>query len=425
MKQRRITLAGSRDVVESSYRAPIRRATPGYENAMNRPTDAPDNRAAPDAEHSPAPQQGRVSGPGGLHTLGAMAAAITLMLLCQLLGEEGTFWLGRAVQFMNMPTGRLWVSIPGLGYLACIFGAFALLRANPRPSRSTQVCIALLTIAAIVLSNALFVHISTLMDCMRATDATRIIGGIVVVAFWCAIGTWILPALQEHFQVPIDLSAHRDTYLPLRATVPSTPMTLIALVSRIDTDAFRLDETGTRATLTIRHERYHLNFKSLDADIAALQGSRWPWQQLLRAIRPHVAGPGKGARPIHIILAGSRDQPDDDERGSFAQLQDYCVKFLERYPELRRATIAPLPTPIDFEDFNHVKDTIRDCIRRERARVDEQNIYVDITGGYKIASAAAAAATIGAHGRFQYVQTNGDHKVIVSDLHPGVVPTTG
>jgi hypothetical protein len=85
-------------------------------------------------------------------------------------------------------------------------------------------------------------------------------------------------------------------------------------------------------------------------------------------------------------------------------------------------TVAIHPNPLDFEDYNSVMESIRNLLRRECEGNTDTNVFVDITGGQKIASVAAAAATIGTIGQFQYVQTNHPNDVLVSDLHPQVIP---
>ena len=102
-----------------------------------------------------------------------------------------------------------------------------------------------------------------------------------------------------------------------------------------------------------------------------------------------------------------------------------CKTFLERYPEVAPDSVRIFPHPLDFEDFTQVKKRVRECIREEYRRVGEGKVFVDITGGQKVASAAAAAATIGTMGQFQYVRTNEPWTVIVSDLHPQAVPAAG
>jgi hypothetical protein len=85
-------------------------------------------------------------------------------------------------------------------------------------------------------------------------------------------------------------------------------------------------------------------------------------------------------------------------------------------------TVEIHPEPLDYEDYNSVMDSIRDRLKQECESKPDINIFVDITGGQKITSVAAAAATIGTIGQFQYVQTNDPYEVLVSDLHPQVIP---
>ena len=162
----------------------------------------------------------------------------------------------------------------------------------------------------------------------------------------------------------------------------------------------------------------------MDQDIAALVDSGWSWQQLLRAVSRYSP-----RKDLKIILVGSKTNAKGP--GSHEQLEFLCKPFLKRYPELAQTEVVVLPHALDFENFNEVKNTVRGCIREESKKVGEGRVFVDITGGQKVASAAAAAATIGTMGQFQYVSTNkqcgtGDfYEVIVSDLHPQAVPAVG
>src|SRR5262249_42770880 len=131
----------------------------------------------------------------------------------------------------------------------------------------------------------------------------------------------------------------------------------------------------------------------LVTDIAALHGSRWPWQQLLRAIAPH-----RGLRKL--ILIGSKHGTETDKPGSFALLAD-CGKLLGRYLPAG-CEVHLHPEALAFEDFNEVKRSLRGIISAEVRVAGEGAIAIDVTGGQATTSIAAAAATIGSEAIFQY-----------------------
>src|SRR3990172_563321 len=150
-----------------------------------------------------------------------------------------------------------------------------------------------------------------------------------------------------------------------------------------------------------------LEGKSLEDDIDALNelpsNRRWNWQQLLRAITPHKN------RVRRVRLVGS-----PGSGGSFEQLP-FCAAMLARY--LPNAKIVMATRPVSFEDFNELVDLIRLVIREERnAGIKAKDIVIDITGGQKTASIAAAAATFNSAVTFQYVQTSAPYDVYSYDL---------
>lgn len=340
-----------------------------------------------------------------------------LLVVSQVVGQEGSAGLEGVFHWAGWSLDRA-VVVSALVLGAVVLGGYLLAGSNPRPGPFVQFLIAALAFAAVILSNAVpdwGFRALGLADC---PTACRLAIFALLVVVWSGLWHWMLPMVQAWFQAPIDLAA-KGSEGP-----PEGPLTLIAIVSRIEPKEFPFSRDQATAALTkgegANARTYPLAFASLAQDIDALQDSRWPWQQLLRAVNRYAPRSG-----LKIVLVGSRTTSDKD-RGSHEQLATLCKPFLERYPELRGATVEVLPQALDFEEFNDVKETIRRCIREQCRNVGEGNVFVDITGGQKVASAAAAAATIGTMGQFQYVRTNDpDGKVVVSDLHPPVVPTAG
>jgi hypothetical protein len=131
---------------------------------------------------------------------------------------------------------------------------------------------------------------------------------------------------------------------------------------------------------------------------------------------------------LKIVLVGSKDGPPIAgstivTQGSFDQLQSHCKPLLERYKKPGLSfTVEIHPEQLDYEDYNSVMKSIRELLHQECESKPDENVFVDITGGQKITSVAAAAATIGTNGQFQYVQTNPPYDILISDLHPRTIP---
>lgn len=339
------------------------------------------------------------------------------LVVSQVVSQEGSIGLEVFFHWIGWPLPWA-VTVCALVLGGAVLGGYRLADANRRPGGLAQFMIGSLAVAAVILSNAVpdwgFRSLG-LGDCSTMWRATLFVFLVIV---WGGLWWWMLPVVQGWFQTPIDL-ATKGSEPP-----PTGPITLIAIVSRIEPREFPFSRDQPTVTLTrgegANTRTYELTFSSLAQDIEALRGSKWSWQQLLRAVNRYVSRTG-----LKIVLVGSRTMGAQD-RGSHEQLATLCKPFLERYPELSGAAVEVLPEALDFEEFNEVKETIRRCIRDQCGSVGERNVFVDITGGQKVASAAAAAATIGTMGQFQYVRTNDPYgSVVVSDLHPPVVPAAG
>ena len=77
---------------------------------------------------------------------------------------------------------------------------------------------------------------------------------------------------------------------------------------------------------------------------------------------------------------------------------------------------------INFEDFNEVKTHLFLVVLDAASKVGDDRVFVDVTGGQKTTSIAAAVATTGETGFCQYVQTNWPHDLLFYDLHPPELP---
>ncbi len=167
--------------------------------------------------------------------------------------------------------------------------------------------------------------------------------------------------------------------------------------------------TGTDAPTELT-----LTGTDLDEDIRTLgRLGNWPWQQVLRAIRPH-------ARTLRYVCPiGSKD-------GSAEQLE-MAEALISPYLPLG-ARVVTVKRGVDFDDVSDVMDALRAAIEDLTTRVDsrlgkrlrEEDVVVDVTGGMKPTSIAGALITLSSNVTFQYVHTNREDEVWEYDLlHKG------
>ena len=347
----------------------------------------------------------------------AFVVLFVLLVVSQLLAQEGTSALLWCLKYVNTWSVRWTPLISAAALTAVVLGGCWLGRLNPRPGTIVQTVVTLLAFLALVLSNAVPDWCAEAFGLDRFSISLRAGCFLLLASAWFAMCSLMLPHVRRWFETPIDLDAAGSL------VVPDGPVTLIALVSKIDATKLRHDPTSPTASICKGNGgEATLTFQSLADDIENLQDPhwQWSWQQVFRAVARYAPRPG-----LKIVLIGS-ETISDDQRGSCEQLGTLAA-LLNRYPELKSmgTIVEAFSKPLDFENFNEVKEEVRLCIRDECRRVSEANVFVDITGGQKVASAAAAAATIGANGRFQYVKTNSPWDFVVSDLHPQTVPSAG
>lgn len=153
----------------------------------------------------------------------------------------------------------------------------------------------------------------------------------------------------------------------------------------------------------------------MDADIDLLDNfdtsQQWPWQQILRAIRPHLS------KLERIWILGSPDAVGSP--GSAGEMEE-CIRWLESYAEIRcQIRGGPDGHVVDFENYELLESKLRQVIQEEKefpGSNDDRRIVIDITGGQKTTSVAAAAITLNSDVVFQYVQTNVPKKPIIYDI---------
>lgn len=146
---------------------------------------------------------------------------------------------------------------------------------------------------------------------------------------------------------------------------------------------------------------------TLDEDINLLDGTRWPWQQMLRGLRPH----GKGDTLKHVYLIGSLTT---SIAGSYDSLIHAEQMIKNYFPHVKVETYSE---PVHFENFDDIVDVLTDVIRAlTRHGYKEKQIIVDVTGGQKITSIAGAVVTFNSGVTFQYVQTDQPYDVLKYDV---------
>lgn len=131
--------------------------------------------------------------------------------------------------------------------------------------------------------------------------------------------------------------------------------------------------------------------------MAQLGQTKFAWEQLLRAIQVHVPGVQR------VILIGS-----SGARGTAASF-DTCRQMIAHYfPGIDPASIQPREA--SFDALDDLLSVYRQIIGEEAPR--KREIMIDVTGGTKVVSIAAAMVTL-QHPEieFQYVETEGDKRV--------------
>lgn len=125
-------------------------------------------------------------------------------------------------------------------------------------------------------------------------------------------------------------------------------------------------------------------------------GFMWNWQQVLRAMIPHI----NGNILERVYLIGSSGDP-----GSVSQLKE-CKKFLDRYLS-DGIKISCEPCAVDFEDIDMLIEHFKVLIKKLKSEnYSIEDIMIDTTGGMKTTSIAAAMVTLNNPAlHFQYVPT--------------------
>lgn len=192
---------------------------------------------------------------------------------------------------------------------------------------------------------------------------------------------------------------------------------LILFVSPPFGATLNIEKDGSR-TLSFQDGTKIQLSDDLQQDIAALDklsDKRWNWQQMMRAIQPHIY-PKKRLRRLHLI--GSADSKGS--KGSFVHL-DTCKKWLEGY--LSDVEITTIDKPgVDIDDFDAMVRHIQETIKKQKKggegkeKFTDKDIVIDVTGGTTTASIAGASSTLNTKVTFQYVLTTPPHEVYAYDV---------
>jgi len=360
------------------------------------------------------------------HEWSALAAVTGLLLISQIVEDQGTaaceLFLGEAFP----PRAGVFSVLAAVFLLGVIYTGFRLGSHNPRPGPGTRWLLGGLACAALVLSQAAPSWAVQSLGFRDIPTVARLALGTGILLAWLWLYDKVLPQVKRWFDTPDDIAESDDP------PPPDGDVVLVMLVSPHNRIRFHC-ESGVVTYPNGDCRRLH--YQSIDEDIQILDNSgkeepeapdkntHWSWQQLLRGIRRFVRDRKTGGH-LRIILVGSATR--DGVPGTYALLESQCIPFLRRYvPNDGSVDIEAYSRPLDFEDFNEVKTAIRDLVERECLRVGETNVFVDVTGGQKTASIAAAVATMGGRGMFQYVQTSEPFQRLVFDLHSPAMPASG
>jgi hypothetical protein len=188
---------------------------------------------------------------------------------------------------------------------------------------------------------------------------------------------------------------HRQMFQSIRTLsqatlVKSRPCLIILLTKSNRNDVVFSDEPGK---VSVAGNKLP---EDLQLAISALDGLKWNWQQLLRGLVPHKQ------KLRHVYLVGSKGVADG-EQGSFVELWNASSLIKLFFPEVE---VDIYPAPVDFEDFEEMTECLENAIDFfKNGGVKEQEIVIDVTGGFKTASIAGAVMTMNRKTTFQYVQT--------------------
>ena len=218
--------------------------------------------------------------------------------------------------------------------------------------------------------------------------------GVAASLFIFLLGASGLASATRHY-LPVQ-------YLRMRRGAMGRRGLIIAVSTPGD---FQVSETGSEVICTRLPDSRLSISGEIDQDIDGLGNHRLNIQQFLRAVRPHV-----GENLAQVSLLGSYG-----EGGSGKHLQAYS-RVLQRYAPNAHIRIEP---NVDFEDVDGMYQAINgavECMTKE-GQLREKDIVIDVTGGQKTASIAAALATLHKPElEFQYVSQNTANELLTFNM---------
>lgn len=235
---------------------------------------------------------------------------------------------------------------------------------------------------------------------------TWIYGGLSFSSHPWYWGLAIVVMITFGFGVAWLLYKRRRTFLPIqiqRIGLPDEVVPHAVLVTTMShTGSWRVDTENDQLTRT-NGDPVNLSgtLKEVLDRLAALgEREKFSWEQLLRAITKHAEQSGK---PDKVVLLGSPGSSGTTKRF------EECRAFIRRFfPEIPEDAFERKEADFDsLEDLIHVYEGV---IRAEVKRKGE--IMIDVTGGTKVVSIAAAMVTL-EHPEieFQYVETHDEKRI--------------
>jgi hypothetical protein len=249
-----------------------------------------------------------------------------------------------------------------------------------------------------------------------------------------ALFSWTATSLRDRLMHPRNLAPKKlhelaaERHPRVLILFVSTPSFVPELATDPAKQGFHFRLTSKPSAGGQIANRVDLSGKSLTSDINAISAFQtaaneiWNWQQLLRALQHHQ-------RLETVWLIGSSNAanfvPADDHlkpghrcnvragQGSAAYLHGLARPILQAYTS---AAVEVWDSTADFEDFNNLVKILRELLARSLHDLPPSDIFVDVTGGQKTASIAAATLTLNRELRFQYVQTNAPYETLTYDL---------
>lgn len=343
-----------------------------------------------------------VGRPGGadLVFLGVLAAVALTLLEVALVKATGT-------PKAAMPVSALLTATKPVAALAAMSCAALLAWAWHRHDR---VALGTLVVSALVLAQAgMFELVKTAVTSIAGADAS----GSAANASWLKLAGPPLAQAGVVFTIVVVLalliyhwrhSLIRTTISRIR--VPPKRVLIMGLSDLAGEGGRNLDSNLT-SLQTARG--FPLSVLALSADEAKDEQrplseddrkkltsiAHFPWQQNLRAIKPHI-----GVLEHVIIVTSARSQP---HLRAFTELLEGLTA------ETGKLSIHALPTPADFEDYDDLVGAFSEALMlaRQVGGAYYGDVCIDATAGQKIFSIAAAIVTLNKNLVFTYVNNLG------------------